>query len=105
MPTIYTVGHSTNNFQAMKALLRGNNLTILIDVRSAPYSRINPEFNRETLKNLLRRYHIGYLWMGDRLGARSNDRACYVNGQVQYELLAKSTCIYAWNNKPTRNSA
>jgi uncharacterized protein (DUF488 family) len=51
---------------------------------------MNPQFNRETLKENLRAAAIQYVFLGDELGARTRDRTCYVNGQVQYHLLART---------------
>ena len=48
------------------------------------------QFNRETLKQHLRRAGIAYVFLGKELGARSEDPSCYVNGKVQYELPAET---------------
>jgi hypothetical protein len=53
-----------------------------------PYSRMNPQFNREVLKECLRGANIKYVFLGRELGARSDDRSCYRNGRIQYDLLA-----------------
>jgi len=60
------------------------------DVRSQPYSRTNPQFNRESLPVELKTAGIAYLCLGRELGARAEDRGCYINGQVQYDLLART---------------
>jgi uncharacterized protein (DUF488 family) len=57
-------------------------------VRSQPYSRFHPQFNRENLSSELRRVGIAYVFLGDELGARSKDPACYERGRVQYDRLA-----------------
>jgi uncharacterized protein (DUF488 family) len=51
---------------------------------------MNPQFNREPLKTVLRAEDIKYVFLGKELGARSEDRSCYHNGQVQYGLLAET---------------
>ncbi len=56
----------------------------LIDVRSSPYSRFNPEFSQEALEKHLKQYRIRYVFMGDTLGGRPNDSTCYVDGKVDY---------------------
>ena len=68
-----------------------HSITAICDVRSAPYSRMNPHFNRELLLDTLRKHGIKYVFLGEELGARSNDPTCYRNGKVQYELLSKTT--------------
>lgn len=55
-----------------------------------PYSRMYPQFNRETIKSALGRQGISYTFVGKQLGARSDDPRCYVNGQVVYEALART---------------
>ena len=49
----------------------------MVDVRSAPYSRFNPQFNREQLKIDLKAHDIGYVFLGQELGARSKDPSHY----------------------------
>src|ERR1700682_6216091 len=47
MPTIFTIGHSTRTIGEFVALLRQAAVDLLIDVRSVPRSRTNPQFNAE----------------------------------------------------------
>lgn len=86
----FTIGHSTHNIEKFIGLLKLHRITALVDVRSSPYSRLNPQFNREPLKEVLRGHEIAYVFLGKELGARSNDSACYVGGKVQYDRLAKT---------------
>jgi uncharacterized protein (DUF488 family) len=87
---VFTIGHSTHSIDAFVALLLDNAVTALADVRSAPYSRFNPQFNRDALERGLVGRGIKYVFLGHELGARSDDRSCYKNGRVQYTLLARS---------------
>ncbi len=87
---VYTIGHSTHSIERFIALLRQHSVTALCDVRSRPLSRLNPQFNREHLKASLREAHIIYAFLGEELGARSEDKNCYRNGQVQFDLLART---------------
>jgi len=87
---VYTVGHSTHPFERFAHLLETHSITAIADVRSSPYSRVNPQFNRESLAEKLRERGIGYVFLGKELGARSNDPACYRDGKAQYELIAKT---------------
>ncbi len=88
MQTIFTVGHSTHPLNRFIALLQEHNITALGDVRSKPYSRANPQFNREDLKKALKEVGIVYVFLGKELGARSKDPTCYEHGKVQYDRLA-----------------
>jgi uncharacterized protein (DUF488 family) len=87
---IYTVGHSTQPFEKFLCLLHKQAVTAIADVRSAPYSRFNPQFNREELRSALKVHGIRYVFLGKELGARSDDECCYIDGKVQYKLLART---------------
>jgi uncharacterized protein (DUF488 family) len=87
---VFTVGHSTHSTQKLLDLLRRNGISAIADVRSQPYSRMNPQFNRESLKDALKAVGISYVFLGRELGARTDDRNCYVDGKVQYDRLAKT---------------
>jgi len=88
--TVFTIGHSTHSIEAFFALLRQHGIAALADVRSSPYSRFNPQFNRENLQDSLKENGIRYVFLGKELGARSEDRSCYLNGRVQYGRLAQT---------------
>ena len=85
---VYTVGHSNHSAEALIALLRAHGITAVGDVRSRPYSRYNPQFDRETLRASLAAQGIQYVFLGEELGARSNDPTCYLRGVVQFDKLA-----------------
>jgi uncharacterized protein (DUF488 family) len=89
-PILYTIGHSTHSLEKFIALLKQQGITALCDVRSKPYSCMNPQFNRENLKRSLRENGIAYIFLGKELGARSEDPSYYVCGKVQYDRLARS---------------
>jgi uncharacterized protein (DUF488 family) len=87
-PTVFTIGHSTHTSERFIALLQLHEITAVGDVRSKPYSRTNPQFNREELKRHLKEARIAYVFLGNELGARSDDPSCYERGRVQYDRLA-----------------
>lgn len=45
-PTVYTIGHSNQPTEAFLDLLRQHGIEVVVDVRSAPYSRFVPQFNK-----------------------------------------------------------
>jgi uncharacterized protein (DUF488 family) len=63
MPVIYTVGHSTRSFDELVEILRAHGVKRLVDVRTIPRSRHNPQFNRETLSKALHSRHLCYRHM------------------------------------------
>lgn len=87
---LYTIGHSTHSMEKLLVLLDGHQIRVVADVRSHPYSRMNPQFNREPLLVTLKKAGIAYVFLGRELGARSEDSQCYVDGKVQYGLLAET---------------
>lgn len=87
---IYTIGHSTHSARKLVELLAAHDISVVADIRSQPYSRMNPQFNREVLQADLKFASMSYLFLGRELGARSDDAGCYIDGQVQYDLLART---------------
>ncbi|MDE0200960.1 MAG: DUF488 domain-containing protein [Rhodospirillaceae bacterium] len=86
--TVFTVGHSTHSLKEFVALLQLHELTAVADVRSAPYSRFNPQFNREPFAKALGAAGIRYVYLGNVLGGRSEDPACYEDGRIRYDRVA-----------------
>ena len=90
---IFTIGHSTHPIERFVGLLEGQRVQVLADVRSTPFSRFNPQFNREKLAGSLAASGIRYEFVGDALGARSTDPACHESGRVSYARLAESAAF------------
>ena len=67
---VYTVGHSTRSFEELVELLRAHGVERLVDVRTIPRSRRNPQFNRDTLGQALRNRRIAYRHMPGLGGLR-----------------------------------
>lgn len=72
-PWVFTIGHSTREFSEVLAMLRGNAVTDLVDVRSYPSSRKFPQWNQDSIKNALPA-DIGYRWI-QNLGGRRHTPA------------------------------
>jgi hypothetical protein len=92
--TIFTIGHSNHEADALLALLRQYECRTLVDVRSAPYSRYAPHFNQTALADLLAPAGVQYIWEGDALGGRPADPACNRDGvvhpkHVDYQTMAR----------------
>ena len=69
-PIVLTIGHSTRESGEFLALLRGHGVARVVDVRTVPRSRHNPQFNRETLPAALEAERIGYTHMPELGGLR-----------------------------------
>jgi uncharacterized protein (DUF488 family) len=87
---LFTIGHSNHPIERLIALAHQHNLTAIADVRSNPYSRYNPQYNKKTLQEELSRNGIQYVFLGNELGARPNNPDCYENGRVSFEKLANT---------------
>ncbi len=87
---VYTIGHSNHTAERFVGLLRQHGVTAVVDVRSVPYSRMQPQFDRKSLARDLREHSIAYVFLGRELGGRSDDPACYENGRVRYQLVAQT---------------
>jgi hypothetical protein len=88
--SIFTIGHSNHSIEKLLDLLAQHWVTAIADVRSAPYSRLYPVFNREPLAAALRDRGMAYVFLGKELGARSDDASCYERGVIQYRRLAQT---------------
>lgn len=91
MSTLYTIGHSNHDQAAFCGLLRQHRIEVLADVRSQPYSRYTPQFNKDELQAALKEFGIAYLFMGDQLGGRPDGAEYYdEQGYVLYHRVAES---------------
>lgn len=87
---VFTIGHSIHPLGQFIQLLNQHGITAVCDVRSKPYSRRNPQFNKASIRQTLKDSGIAYVFLGKELGARSEDRDCYLNGKVQFDRLAQT---------------
>jgi uncharacterized protein (DUF488 family) len=88
---IYTIGHGTRTIEEFIALLKQHDIQYLIDVRSIPYSKYNPQYIARKLADKLLENNITYIFMGDALGGRpANSKYYDEKGKVNYDLLAES---------------
>lgn len=94
-PTIFTIGHSIHPIERFLDLLEMNGITAVADVRSSPFSRHNPQFNKDTLPEDLKQRDIAYVFVGKELGARSDDSSCYDRGKIRYGRLAGTSIFKA----------
>ncbi|HRY24393.1 MAG: DUF488 domain-containing protein [Geminicoccaceae bacterium] len=89
-PTIFSIGHSTHNYEYFLELLRNAGVTAIADVRTSPYSRHFPQFSRVLLKDKLQVDGIAYSFLGKELGGRPTGDKYYCNGVADYERMAQS---------------
>lgn len=92
---IYTIGYAAHTIDSFISTLKKFKINALADVRSHPYSKYKPEFNREDLNENLSNAGIKYVFLGDNIGARIKAPECYKNGQVVYDLISRHPLFQA----------
>jgi len=86
--TIYSIGHGNKKIEDFIAELKSFKIQFLLDIRSKPYSKWNPQFNQAALDLELKNNGITYVFVGDTLGGLPEDRSCYdYDGKVVYDLI------------------
>lgn len=70
----FTIGHSTRSLEEFIELLKGAQVSRLVDIRTVPRSRTNPQFNKETLPGALAPSDISYEHMATLGGLRPKSR-------------------------------
>ncbi len=70
MVEIFTIGHSTRSIEEFVELLRANGVKQLVDIRSIPRSRHNPQFEQTALQKSLPKQGIDYVYLKDLGGLR-----------------------------------
>ena len=84
---ILTIGYGQRSPSELLALMRDQGIAFIIDVRSNPVSKFQPDFSRPVLEPFLKTSGIQYVFMGDTLGGRPSDPTCYSEGHVVYDAV------------------
>ncbi len=84
---IHTLGHSNHPPEKFLSLLHKHDIEVVADVRSRPYSRFFPHFNREALKLLLETNGLRYLFWGQELGGKPRDLDRPLSDEVVWDYL------------------
>ena len=91
MSGIYTIGHSNHSVDTLLELLHANTIEVVVDVRSAPYSKYFPQFNKHNLEHKLRNQDFRYLFMGDSIGGKPDNPAFRASdGTIDYARIAST---------------
>jgi uncharacterized protein (DUF488 family) len=103
---VYTVGHSSHPFEEFLKLLGDHGVAVLVDVRSAPYSKYAPQFDREVLQRTLNAAEIKYLFLGGELGGRPKNQAYYdEEGHAVYSRMTTDPAFVAGIERLERGMA
>ncbi len=90
MKPLYTIGYANYDLEGFIHALKKRTVDAVADVRSQPFSRYKPEFNRSALRDSLKSAGIKYVFLGDLLGARISDNLLYENDRVVFERVSNS---------------
>lgn len=77
-PVIFTIGHSTRTIAEFVRLLKAHGVKKIVDIRSIPKSRHNPQFNGDALKKSLKKEHIFYVHL-EKLGGLRHSKKDSIN--------------------------
>ncbi len=94
---MWTIGHGAGSFTDLEHRIAPHEISILVDVRSQPYSRHAPDFTKRDLEALSDEAGVGYRWMGATLGGKPDhgpvgpDRAGFDESIEELIELAEST--------------
>jgi len=83
----FTIGHSTRSFEEFAALLKPHNIELVIDVRTIPRSRTNPQFNSNDFSKALSAVQIDYLHIPSLGGLRGTTRDFSKDGVIGRRLV------------------
>ena len=93
---VFTIGYGNRSIDDFMEIIRRTGVKYLLDVRSTPYSRYSPAFNRETLEATCSEASVKYLFMGDKLGGKPQSDRCYdIEGRVDYNILQEEEYFVA----------
>jgi uncharacterized protein (DUF488 family) len=88
---VFTIGHSIHSLERLISLLNEHRIEVLVDIRSEPYSRKVPHFNKDNLEKEIKKSGLRYLFLGKELGGRPSKRQFYdQEGFVLYSKIADS---------------
>jgi uncharacterized protein (DUF488 family) len=87
---IYTIGHGNKIIETFLDELKAYDIKYLVDVRSKPFSKWSPHFNKDILSDCLNTINIKYVNMGDLLGGLPKNRDLYDDGKVVYSKVSTS---------------
>jgi uncharacterized protein (DUF488 family) len=96
LSTVWTVGHSNHELDSFAHLVLGQRVEFLVDVRSFPYSRFAPHFNRDELEAAMTVRGVRYLFLGEELGGRPTHQEHYdAEGHVLYGPMSEGESFKA----------
>ena len=86
-PKIFTIGHSNHPFSRFMELIQKQEVQMVVDVRTRPYSKYTPYFSKKPLEEGLKEYQIKYVYLGNKIGGKPDDAKFYHEGELLYHIM------------------
>lgn len=91
MDTLFTIGHSNHPTAYFLEMLEAHHIDCIVDVRSIPVNKYNPQYNQPALRAVLAQKNIQYLHFPESFGARQTDPSLLdEHGQVDFDKVRRS---------------
>jgi uncharacterized protein (DUF488 family) len=87
---LFTIGHGSRGADEFIHLLKKYSIEVVVDVRTYPNSRFNPQFRKEQFAADLKSSGIEYLYLGEELGGRPKDKNFYYDGKANYKAIKQT---------------
>jgi uncharacterized protein (DUF488 family) len=102
---LFTIGHSNIPLEALGDLLLAQDIQVVVDVRSSPYTKYAVHFNKESLERYLTGLGLRYVYMGKELGGMPDSPGFYdEEGHVRYDVIAASPAFLEGLDKLVRGA-
>ena len=97
---IFTIGHSNIDSTHLIDRFKQYNIDTIVDIRSMPYSKYSPQFNKESFEHICKINGLNYLYLGDALGGKPNDPSVISDSnKIDYSLLSQKNYFLTGINK------
>jgi uncharacterized protein (DUF488 family) len=96
---LYTIGHGNLELPPFLGILRENEVGWVADIRSSPYSRMFPWFNKTPLAEALEEAGVRYLFLGDKLGGKPREGEAdgeWKQGKLDPSLVSRLSLTKRW---------
>lgn len=88
---IYTLGHSNYTMEHLIEMIKKYDINCVVDIRAVPFSKYNVQFDKDKIARPLKEQGILYIYMGDLLGVKKEDKSTYINeGYSDFKQLIKT---------------
>lgn len=98
--SLYSIGHGQKTQEEFISELKSFDIDFLVDVRTSPYSKWAPQFNKGIIECWLQQESIRYIYMGNSIGGRpSNEMCCDEDGYFDYHRMSDEPSFRAGLNR------